>query len=119
MRHRCALRRWRINTQRLLKITTTLGHATLTLGAAALLYRATYYWQLPPPAGARYGLGDILDFGLGLGLFLICSLCATSGVMLKLSLAHEEQQPAYRAVLIGISVFVVYYLAHPHVPRLM
>ena len=42
------------------------GISTFILAMLGLLYRATYYWEIPVHPGDPYGFGDILDglFGL-------------------------------------------------------
>lgn len=102
-----------------------LERASVTLAVAALLFRATVYWRLPPTAGASYGRGDILDFALGLLLFAVCCACAASGVALSLRVARAEgggraaMGQAYRPVVVGMTSFVTYYFLHPYVPRLL
>ena len=91
----------------------------IVLAVFALLYRATMYWHLPIATGEAYGLGDLLDFGLALALFLICILCAAAGVALSTKPDPEQHRLAFRPVLVGILSFVVYYFLHPYVPRLI
>ena len=93
--------------------------AAVSLAIIALLYRATVYWQLPPPPGEPYGPGDIIDFAFAMLLFLVCGLCAAAGVASSMSGDGSEQHLAFRPAVIGITSFVGYYLLHPHIPRLL
>jgi hypothetical protein len=92
----------------------------VALAFVALAFRATLYWRLPPVAGAPYGRGDVIDFGLGLVLFAVSCLCAGAAVALSMhGAAGADQRMAFRPAVVGITTFVFYYFVHPHVPRLM
>ena len=62
-----------------------------------------------------FGNGDIIDYVLGLLLFLLAGACATCGVALLARVADADKAAAYRPVLVGMTTFVLYYLVHPHV----
>jgi len=102
-----------------------LERASVTLALAALVFRATLYWRLPPAAGASYGQGDLVDFALGLLLFAVSCACAACGVVSSLQAARAEggeraaMGQAYRPVVVGMTSFVAYYFLHPYVPRLL
>lgn len=101
------------------RLSTILEFATVALAILALVFRATLYWLIPVAEGEPYGLGDVLDFGLMILLFLVSSVCASFGVLLSIRGDGLEQRLAFRPVLVGICSFVVYYLVHPQVPRLL
>ncbi len=101
------------------RVARVLEAIAVSLAVAALLYRATVYWQFPPAPGEPYGVGDIIDFALGMLLFLVCGLCAAAGVAASMSGDGSKQQLAFRPAVIGITSFVVYYFLHPHIPRLL
>jgi len=107
-----------MQTETLKTLARWLERAVLALALLALAFRATLYASLPRAAGARYGSGDVIDYALGLVLFLLCGLCAALGVLLTTRVTPAEQGRAYRPVLIGMTTFVVYYLVHPYVPTL-
>lgn len=107
-----------MSTVTLQRLARRLEQAVIVLALGALAFRATLYGSLPPDAGARYGTGDIIDYGLGLVLFLLCGACAALGVVLTTRVAADAQARAYRPVLIGMTTFVVYYFVHPYVPTL-
>ena len=71
-----------MSTATLQRLAHRLEQAVIVLALGALVFRATLYGSLPPAAGARYGTGDIIDYGLGLALFLLCGACAALGVLL-------------------------------------
>lgn len=91
----------------------------MAMALGALLFRATLYWVIPVTDGEPYGLADVIDFGLGLVLFLVCTVCAATGVLLSFRQDPEEHRLAFRPVLVGILSFLAYYFLHPHVPRLV
>lgn len=100
-------------------VSVTLEIVTVALAILALLFRATLYWLIPGEEGEAYRLGDILDFGLMVLLFVAGGVCAGLGVALSMRGDELEQRLAFRPVLVGICSFVIYYFAHPHVPRLL
>ena len=95
-----------------------LERAVVVLAIAALLYRAKIYHTIAKPAGAAYGLGDVIDFGLGLVLFVVACLCAASGIALMRMTDAAGNAAAYRPAVIGMTTFVVYYLVYPYIPAL-
>lgn len=103
----------------ILRVSRALERATLGLALAALVFRASWYWQLPAPPGAAYGRGDVIDFTLGLLLFFLAALTATSGLMLALHGPRAEAGAAWRPPVVGMTTFTVYYFLHPLVPRLL
>ena len=107
-----------IRYQALCTASRALEKGALALAALALIYRASWYWRMPPPAGQTYGMGDIVDFALALALFLVCGACAASGVALGMH-TDGHTGAAYRPAVIGMTTFVAYYLLHPYVPRLL
>ena len=99
-----------------------LETAVLAVAGVAVLFRLTWYWQLPKAEGASYGTGDVLDFALTLLLFLVATACAACGVALSLRGAPgraDDVGRAYRPLLIGITTFVAYYFLAPYLPRLV
>jgi hypothetical protein len=86
---------------------------------AALAYRASIYWLLPPRPGEAYGSGDVIDFVFGLVLFLLSGLCALAAVMMSINSEGSTQVLAFRPAVVGITSFVVYFFLHPYVPRLI
>jgi hypothetical protein len=107
-----------MHTDRLRTIAYWLERAVILLALGALVFRATLYGAFPRPVGAAYGSGDIIDYLLGLALFLLSGACAAVGVLLTTRVDASGKAAAYRPVLIGMTTFVVYYLVHPHVPAL-
>lgn len=101
------------------RFSVILEYLVVGYALIALIYRATFYWLWPPAAGETYGLGDIVDFGLGLGLFFLSLLCAASAVVMSLKGQGQEQHLAFRPAVVGITTFVVYYFLHPYVPQFM
>lgn len=94
----------------------TLERTVVALAVLALAYRATLYGTLAQPPGGGYGAGEIVDYALGLLLFLLCTACAALGVALSARAGDAERAMSYRPVLVGMTTFVVYYLVHPLVP---
>lgn len=107
-----------MNYRRATRIARGLESAVLALGFAALLYRATLYGLIERPPGAAWGRGDVIDFGLGVVLFLLGGVCAGAGILLSTHPDCSDRGVAYRPVLIGMTTFVVYYLLHPYIPVL-
>jgi hypothetical protein len=103
----------------LCSVAAVLERAVIGLAIAALVYRATLYNLIEKAPGAAWGTGDVIDFALGLLLFLCGGLCAASGVALAAMSDHADKGVAYRPVLIGMTTFVVYYLVHPYIPPLL
>ena len=101
------------------RLSVILEIAAVLLASLALLFRATLYWLIPVAEGEPYGLGDILEFGLMILLFVVGGLCAGLGVVLSAKGDGVEQRLAFRPVLVGICSFVIYYLVYPYVPRLL
>jgi hypothetical protein len=99
-------------------LTAWLERSVLGVAAVAVIFRASLYWHLPKAAGAAYGTGDVVEFGLCLLLFVLSSACAACGVAMSLRGAGAPTGPAYRPVLIGITSFVAYYLLAPQLPQL-
>ena len=101
------------------RFSAVLEICVVVLALAALLFRASVYWLLPPLAGESYGWGDVLDFALGLTLFFVSGLCAIMAVVMSIKGQGLEQQLAFRPAVVGITSFVVYYYLHPHMPQLI
>ncbi len=101
------------------RISVSLEIASVGLAILGLLYRATLYWQIPVASGEPYGLGDVLDLGFMVLLFVVAAGCAATGVWLSASGDAAARRLAFRPVLIGILSFVIYYFVHPAVPRLL
>ena len=106
-------------TSRLKKLSAYLEVAAIVMALGALLFRATLYWVIPVAEGEPYGLGDLIDFGFSLALFILCVICAAAGVWLSFRKDPDDHRLAFRPVLIGIVSFVTYYFLHPHVPKLL
>lgn len=109
-----------MDTAALARVARALERGVIALAVAALLYRATVYHLIPRPAGAPWGLADVIDFALGVVLFLLGGICAGVGIALS-NRAREpaERGAAHRPVVTGMTAFVVYYLVHPYVPALL
>ena len=105
-------------SSRLKRLSTQLEIGVVALTLATLLYRMTLYWLLPAAAEQAYGTRDLIDFGLGMALFLLCGLCAAVGVALSFRAEPDDHRLAFRPVLVGILCFVAYYFIHPYLPRL-
>lgn len=103
---------------RLQAIAGLLEYCVLGVAGAAILFRLSWYWHLPKAAGARYGSGDVVEFGLTLLLFLLSTACAACGVALSLR-GGTQVGKAYRPLLVGITTFVVYYYLAPKLPQLI
>ncbi|MEM7254010.1 MAG: hypothetical protein AAF493_21535 [Pseudomonadota bacterium] len=103
----------------LLRSARPLEIITIVLAVGALIYRATVYWKIPVAPGEPYGLGDLIDFGLGLLVFLIACICAACGVGISMTAPPDIKPQAYRPLFIGMGSFLLYYFLHPHVPRLL
>jgi hypothetical protein len=101
------------------KLSAGLEIGAVTIAVAGLLFRATFYWTLQPEPGKAYGTGAVLDFVFALALFLVCTLCTVSGVVISFMGVAEDKRLAYRAALVGILSFVGYEFLHGHLPRLM
>lgn len=101
------------------KLSRGLEIAAVGIAVSGLLFHATYYWRLGPEAGEPYGTGDIVDFLFALVLFLVCSLCTVSGVLISAMGQTEDKGQAFRAVLVGILSFLGYEFLHGQMPRLM
>lgn len=102
----------------IIRASRALERVTVGFACVALVFRATWYWGLPPAPGASYGRGDVIDFALGALLFLLALLTAGSGLTLALSAPRDQVGRAYRPVAVGMTSFVVYYFLSPHLPRL-
>ena len=105
-------------SDRLQTIAGLLEYCVLGVAGAAILFRLTWYWHLPKAAGARYGSGDVVEFGLTLLLFLLSTACAACGVALSLHSGAQVGR-AYRPLLVGITTFVIYYFLAPKLPQLI
>ena len=101
------------------RVSRRLEAIVVAFAIAALTYRASFYWMLPAEEGEPFGLGDIIDFGLGLALFFLSLLCSVLAVVLSAKSQGRDQYLAFRPAVIGITTFVLYYFLHPHVPRLI
>jgi hypothetical protein len=76
--------------ERIKRLSLLLQAGAVLTGVVALAYRATLYWALPG-GGDAPGTRDLVDFGLAMMLFLVCALCATSGV--AISVLGERTAP--------------------------
>lgn len=103
---------------RLQRAARVLEYLVLAVAALGMLFHATLFWHWPRPINARFGTADLVDFALLLLLFLAASACAASGVALALARGKDALGPAYRALVLGITTFVAYYLLLPYLPRL-
>jgi len=101
------------------RLARALETATVATALLALGFRATLYWRWPPPPGASYGSGDLVDFGLGLVVFALATLAASCAVALSLRADRAGMAAAYRPLVVGTTTFAVYYFLHPYVPRLL
>ena len=108
-----------ISRESIARYSARLEVVVVSLAIGALVYRATLYWLLPVKAGEPYGLGDVVDFAIGMLLFFISLLCSAAAVALSMKSQGQNQHLAFRPAVVGITTFVVYYFLHPHVPRLM
>ncbi len=95
-----------------------LEYCVLGVAVAALLFRLTWYGHLPKAGGARFGSGDVVEFGLTLLLFLLSTACAACGVGLGLRSDGQPGATAYRPLLVGVTTFVAYYFLAPQLPQL-
>lgn len=102
---------------RLQAIADLLEYCVLGVAGGAILFRLSWYWHLPKAAGARYGSGDLVDFGLTFLLFLLSTACAACGVALSLR-GDAPVGRAYRPLLVGVTTFVLYYFLAPQLPQL-
>lgn len=99
-----------------------LSHPARIVQGLALLglaYRATLYWRVPVAPGDAHGLVDVIDLGLGVVLFLTCSiggLLALSGLIYPRLLGATQ---GVRLMLACLASFGAYWLLHPHMPRLI
>ena len=103
---------------RLDRVARWLEHGVVAVAGIAVLFRLSGYWHLPKAAGATYGTGDVVEFGLTLLLFVLGTACAGCGVAMSLRGAGTSTGKAYRPLLIGITTFVAYYLLAPQLPQL-
>ncbi len=103
---------------RLERIARLLENSVLGVAAAAVVFRLSWYWHLPKAAGAHYGTGDVVDFGLTFLLFLLSTACAACGVATSLRGGSQANAAAYRPLLIGVTTFAAYYFVAPHLPQL-
>ena len=98
------------------RLINALQTAVISAAIVALVYRATLYGMIEKPPGAAYGMGDIIDFGLGILVFFLGGACAASGLFATLQQRDADPVNAYRPAVIGMTTFVVYYLIHPYIP---
>lgn len=108
-----------IRLERLKRLSITLQLGAVMIGVLALAYRATFYWTLPAASGNAAATGEVVDFALALLLFLVCALCATSGVAISVLGERSDKRHAYQAFFVGVLTFLAYDLLHPYLPRLM
>ena len=104
-----------MDRKRLNSIARWLEKSVLSLAVLALVYRATIYCALPPPAGASYGSGDVIDFALAAILFVLALACAVVALGINLTGQGSDPSTAFRPAVVGITSFVVYILVHPSV----
>ena len=96
-----------------------LETAVLSVAVAGLVFRVAGYARFTRPAGAAWGTGDVIDFGIVLLLFLLSTACAACGVAISLRGAADgrsSQAAAYRPLLVGVTTFVAYYFLAPRLP---
>lgn len=93
--------------------------AQLLLVLGGWLFRATLYWTIPVAPGEPYGLGDVLEWLIGI------TLVGTSVIAIGLAalFAAIRRLRDWRAVaMLGLSgalAFPITILVHPHVPQLV
>ncbi len=92
--------------------------AVVAVAVAALVYRALVYPRMVPGADGAFATRDIVDFALGMVVFIVAGVCAVSAVVMSTKIEASEQHRAFRPAVVGITTFVVYYFLHPHVPPL-
>lgn len=107
-----------MHAQKILSLSGHLQTAVKAVAALAVGFRMFAYNQFPKAPNANYGAADIVDFALALLLFLICAACAASGLAVHLSQASEDRMDVFRPLLLGMTVFAVYAVVYPHIPRL-
>lgn len=95
-----------------------LERATVLAAAAGCFFKALIYPALAHGPEARFGAGDILDYLILLLIFLLSSAAGILGFLLSLDAAPDERGTVYRRVAVAMTVFVIYYLIHPHLPEL-
>ena len=108
-----------IKLETLKRLSIRLQVVTVLIGVVALAFRSTLYWTLPAASGDAPALADLLDFSLAMLLFVVCALCATSGVGISLLGGAGDKRHAYQAFFVGVLSFLAYDLLHPLLPRLM
>ena len=102
---------------RLERTARLLEYSVLGWAGAACVFRLTWYGHLPKAAGALYGQGDVVEFGLTLVLFALSTACAGCGVALSLR-GSTSPGAAYRPLLVGVTTFVAYYFLASQLPPL-
>jgi hypothetical protein len=105
--------------EKLKRLSLWLQASAIATGVLALIYRATLYWALPRANTGKAGIGDLLDFALAMLLFLVCALCASSGVAISVIGERSDKRHAYQAFFVGVLSFLAYDLVYPYLPRLM
>ena len=103
---------------RLERVARLLERTVLGVAGVAVLFRLGLYNRLSKTEGTAYGIGDVVDFGLTLLLFVLATACAACGVAISLRGEHGANGSAYRPLLVGITTFVAYYLLAPRLPQL-
>ncbi len=108
----------RLTLARLENIARSLEWAVLAVATAGVAFRLAWYGHMPKADGARYGSGDVVEFGLTFVLFALSTACAACGVAMSLRSEGAPNAKAYRPLLIGITTFVAYYFLAPRLPPL-
>jgi hypothetical protein len=103
---------------RLERIARLLENSVFGVAAAAVVFSLSWFWHLPKAAGAHYGTGDVVDFGLTFLLLMLSTACAACGVATSLRGGSQASAAAYRPLLIGVTTFAAYYFVAPHLPQL-
>lgn len=89
------------------------------LSVLALIYRATFYWQIPVVPGEPYGLGDIIQLLLFASILLLFLLTLMTSLICLLFWPKGKQKIYWLKIAIGIFTLAVYYIVHPYVPKLL
>ena len=94
---------------------TRIERIVITVTVTAVCYRVFIYGIFEKDPRSHYGVGDMIDFGLGMFVFLTCGL---SGLWCFRTMTEGTAPTTelWRSAVLAMTSFVAYYFAHPILP---
>ena len=94
---------------------TRVERIIIVVTATAVFYRIFVYGIFEKDPQAHYGVGDLIDFGLGMCVFLTSGLCGV-WCFRRMVEGKIPTTDLWRSAALAMTAFAAYYFVHPVLP---